>query len=175
LLALNLPQTPQINENGPPVSEEPALAPDLSGSLAAFSIENAQLSADRGFEVAGNSRPPVVDSVVVNKGNQGEVIITARILDDGSLAQVKLLGFPPGFTISDAPGGEHQMVTPIVLTLTPLAGQSDIYSLTTAGFTEQGMYRLYWFVTDDEGNLSTSPGFGYTNGSKIYLPAVNKQ
>ena len=158
MAATGLQQQPWLDDNGD------AVANSLDGLLA----------RSRGLKVAGG-RAQVIDWVRVGSVVSGHAPIQAQVRDDGGASSVSVWVevYPPDF-VEPPPSvdGNTPNLNLPKATLTPMG--TDVYSVTYAGFTRLGQYRLVTYAQDADGQQALPQSVHVCAGC-VYLPLILRE
>jgi hypothetical protein len=117
--------------------------------------------------------PPYVMEVAVGELSDGEGEIQAQVQDDGQVAEVWVVIYPPSY---EAPvSGEEMFGEPVPLALKEHPTEEGWYTRTYTEFSELGEYRLVVYAEDDEMAQGRPKEMRIRVTWPVYLPVVMRQ
>lgn len=158
---------------------------DADGDGAPNELEDAAIAARRTL-FAVNSQassqlwPPYIASVQESAAVNGQRQIQADVRDNGTLARVWAVIYPPGYQ----PPTSGNELTPDNAPKADLTLVGDRYQLHYPGFTQLGLYRVVVHAQDSDGlqarpavitvNTAAPVGGQFASNAHVYLPLVTR-
>lgn len=154
-------QTPWLDDDGdgiPNDGDDGALAAQLS-----FRVPGA-------FDHTATLWQPYIVQGAVHTATDTRREIWAEVRDDGNVESVWAVIYPPSY--QPATGGEALVSGPPPITLQ--ARGNHEYAGLYGAFDEPGDYRIEIYALDDDGLHSPVKVITFNNGSRLFLPLIQK-
>lgn len=158
---------------------------DADGDGAPNELEDAAIAARRTFfpvnsQATSQLWPPYVATLQEAAGVNGQRQIQADVRDNGTIARVWAVIYPPGYQ----PPTSGNELTPDNAPKAELTLVGDRYVLAYSGFTQLGLYRVVVHAEDSDGlqarpavitvNTAAPVGGQFEENAQVYLPLVTQ-
>jgi len=159
---------------------------DADGDGIPNELEDAAIAARRTLftptaQATSTLWPPYIATVQERAGDDGQRYIQADVRDNGAIAKVWAVIYPPDYV---PPAGSNELA-PETLPRVDLALEGNRYVLRYSGFTQPGNYRVVLHAEDADGLrarpavITVNPtaavdGEDLDGSSIVYLPIVNR-
>lgn len=164
----------QANTKQSPSAQTPWL--DDDGDTTPNDGDDGALAAQLSFRVAGafdrtsTLWQPYIVQGAVRDATDTRREIWAEVRDDGKVESVWAVIYPPSY---QPPTNREELGNgPPPITLQ--ARGNDEYAGLYGAFTEAGDYRILIYALDDDGLSSPIKSITFNNGSRLFLPLIQK-